>query len=38
MGMRTRATVRHRAWLFASIACAAAAAIVVVIAPPGRGR
>jgi hypothetical protein len=37
MGMRTRATVRHRAWLFASIACAAAAAIVVVIALPGRG-
>jgi hypothetical protein len=37
MGIKTRATVRHRAWLFASIACAAAAAIVVVIALPGRG-
>ena len=37
MGIKTRATVRRRAWLFASIACAAAAAIVVVIALPGRG-
>jgi hypothetical protein len=37
MGIKTRSTVRRRAWLFASIACAAAAAIVVVIALPGRG-
>ena len=37
MGLKTRATVRHRAWLFASVASAAAAATVVVIALPGRG-